>query len=56
MVYFFAFSPHFCSVLSFFCTKGIILSQFRNIAGGYPVIEKFVDTIKTLSVSPGDEL
>lgn len=37
-------------------SKGITLSQFRNIAGGYPVIEKFIDTIKSHSASPRDEL
>ena len=37
-------------------SKGITLSQFRNIAGGYPVIEKFIDTIKTPSAPPRDEL
>lgn len=37
-------------------SKGVTLTLFRNIAGGYPVIEKFINTIKTQSNPPRDEL
>lgn len=37
-------------------SKGVTLSQFRNIAGGFPVIEKFIDKIKNHSDLPRDEL
>lgn len=37
-------------------SKGTTLSQFRNAAGGYPVIEKFIDQIKTHSSPPKPEL
>lgn len=36
--------------------KGVTLSQFRNIAGGYPVIDKFIDKIKAQSTPPKEKL
>lgn len=32
--------------------KGCTLAEFRHTAGGYPVIEKFIDTIKDTSSPP----
>ena len=37
-------------------SKGLTLSQFRNSAGGYPVIEKFIDKIKEHSNTSKTEL
>lgn len=37
-------------------TKGSTLSQFRKNAGGYPVIEKFIDEIKNKSTTSKSEL
>ncbi len=37
-------------------TSGATLSQFRNSAGGYPVIEKFIDAIKDHSNPSKEEL
>lgn len=37
-------------------SKGSTLSEFRRTAGGYPVIEAFIDTIKGSTSSPRQEL
>lgn len=37
-------------------SRGATLSQFRHVAGAYPLIEKFIDNTKEKSSAPKSEL